>query len=144
MKIANNNTQIIASLREIRLVSAPVMSTSRTRTIRAVEIRSKSGISFEIVERLIFIGLIMAATPINRRMFMMLLPMTFPSSMSVFPEISEEMETANSGAPVPIATIVRPISCFETLKFEATDEAPETSQSAPLIRRMKPATSKMI
>ena len=112
--------------------------------MRAVEIKRSNGISLEIVDRLIFIGLIIAATPMSRRILIILLPMTFPSSMSVFPEISEEIETANSGAPVPIATIVRPISCFETLKFEAIDEAPETSQSAPLIRKMKPATSKMI
>ena len=69
---------------------------------------------------------------------MMLLPITLPRRMSVLPLISDENETASSGAPVPNATIVRPIKSLLTLKLEATDEAPSTSQSAPLMRKMKP------
>ena len=86
----------------------------------------------------------MAAIPIRRRMLIILLPMTLPRSISVVPEARDEIETASSGAPVPKATIVRPISCLLTLKCEATEEAPETSQSAPLIKRRKPIISKMI
>ena len=144
MKIANKSTQMIASLREIMFASAPAMLVSKTRTMRAVEIKSRSGSSFEMVDFLILIGLIRAATPISRSMFMILLPITFPRSMSVLPLMSEEIETASSGAPVPIATMVSPINCFDILKFEATDEAPDTSQSAPLIKRTKPMTSKVI
>ena len=70
---------------------------------------------------------------------MILLPMTLPSSKSVLPEMREEIETASSGAPVPIATIVRPMICFEILKFEAILEAPDTNISAPLMRKTKPA-----
>lgn len=79
-----------------------------------------------------------AAIPIKRRMFKILLPITFPSSMSVFPERIEERETANSGAPVPKAIIVRPINSLLTLKFEAVEEAPEIRTSAPLMRKIKP------
>lgn len=75
---------------------------------------------------------------------MMLLPMTLPRRMSVLPLISDEKETASSGAPVPKATIVRPMRSLLTLKLEATDEAPSTSQSAPLIRKTKPMTSSKI
>ena len=71
----------------------------------------------------------------------MLLPITLPRSMSVLPFMSEVIDTASSGAPVPKATMVRPTNCFDTLKCEATDEAPDTSQSAPLIRKTKPITS---
>ena len=74
----------------------------------------------------------------------MLLPMTLPSNISVLPLMRAEMETANSGAPVPKATMVRPTSCLLILQCEAIEEAPETSQSAPLIRRAKPTISRMI
>ncbi len=132
------------SLLVIALKALPVMLVSRNKTTRAVEISSNSGSSFEIVFLLILIGLIMAATPIRSRMFRMLLPMTLPSSMSVLPETSEEIETASSGAPVPKATIVRPINCLLTLKLQATEEAPDTSQLAPLMRRTKPVTRSKI
>ena len=58
--------------------------------------------------------------------------------------ISDEKETASSGAPVPKATMVRPMRSLLTLKLEATEEAPSTSQSAALIRSIKPIMSKMI
>jgi len=52
-----------------------------------------------------------------------LLPMTLPRSISVVPFMSEEIETANSGAPVPKAMMVRPMSILLTLKWDATEEA---------------------
>ena len=140
----NRSRQIIASLRENTLVTDSARGASSTRTIRAVEIKRSNGNSFETVSFWTLIGLMMAATPINNKILIMLLPMTLPSKMSVLPPIREEKETASSGAPVPKATIVRPISSFETLKFEATLDAPDTSQSAPLIKKMKPTMSKMI
>ncbi len=79
-----------------------------------------------------------AATPINNKTLMILLPMTLPMRMSVLPLIRDENETASSGAPVPNATMVRPMRSLLTLKLEATDEAPSTSQSAPLISKTKP------
>ena len=123
------------------LVVAPVILVSITSTMSAVEISKSKGSSLEMVLRLILIGLMTAAIPINRRMFRILLPMTLPRSISVLPLTREEIETASSGAPVPNATMVRPINCLETLKFDATEEAPETSQSAPLIKNTNPATS---
>ena len=75
---------------------------------------------------------------------MMLLPMTLPTRISVLPLMRDEKETASSGAPVPKATMVRPIKSLLTLKLEATEDAPSTSQSAPLIRSTKPSTSSAI
>ena len=132
--------QITASLRVMMFSAAPEMPSSRKRTTMAVEISKSMGSSFEMVDFWMRTGLMRAAMPIRSRILMILLPITLPSSMSVLPSIKEEIETASSGAPVPIATIVRPINCFDTLKFEATLEAPETNQSAPLIKRMKPTT----
>lgn len=144
MKMAKSRTQMIASPREKMLASAPAIPISRKSTTMAVEMRRSRGSSLLMVVFLILMGWMRAATPIKRRMLMMLLPMTLPRSMSVLPFMREEMETASSGAPVPKATMVRPINCFDTLKCEATDDEPDTSQSAPLMRKMKPMISSAI
>ena len=102
------------------------------------------GNSLLMVVFLILIGWMTAATPMRSRILIILLPMTLPRSISVLPLMSELIETANSGAPVPNATMVSPINCFDTLKCEATEDAPETSQSAPLMRRIKPTTKSVI
>ena len=135
---------MMASAREKVLAMVLEREVSRIRTIKAVEIRSRRGNSFDTVSFLTLIGRIMAAIPIRSRTLTMLLPMTLPMRISVFPPVSEEKETASSGAPVPKATIVRPIRSLLTLKLEATDEAPSTSQSAPLIKRVKPTISRTI
>ena len=142
--MANNNTQMIASPREKVLASAPAIPISRKRTTIAVEMSRSRGSSLLIVLFLILMGWMSAAIPISRRMLIILLPMTLPRSISVLPFMSEVIDTASSGAPVPKATMVRPTNCFDTLKCEATDDEPDTSQSAPLMRRTKPTTSKNI
>ena len=86
-------------------------------------------------------GRITAAIPIRSSTLMMLLPITLPTKISVLPLMSEEKETASSGAPVPKATMVRPINSLLTLKLEATEDAPSTNQSAPLISKTKPIMS---
>ena len=134
---------MMASAREKVLVMALERDVSRMRTIRAVEIRSKSGNSFDTVSFLTLMGRMTAAMPMSSSTLTMLLPMTLPIKISVLPPMSEEKDTASSGAPVPKATIVRPMRSLLTLKFEATDEAPSTSQSAPLIKSTKPIRSKI-
>ena len=127
-----------ASLREKTLVAASARVVSITRIMRAVEMRRSRGSSFDTVSFLTLMGRMRAATPMRRRTLMMLLPMTLPRRMSVLPLVSDEKETASSGAPVPKATMVRPMRSLLTLKLEATEEAPSTSQSAPLMRKTKP------
>ena len=134
---------MMASAREKVLAMVLEREVSRIRTIKAVEIRSKSGNSFDTVSFLTLMGRMTAAMPMSSSTLTMLLPMTLPIKISVLPPMSEEKDTASSGAPVPKATIVRPIRSLLTLKFEATDEAPSTSQSAPLIRSTKPIRSKI-
>ena len=130
----------MASAREKVLMMASERLTSSNNTMRAVEMSSSSGSSFETVSFLTLMGWMTAAMPIRSRTLMMLLPMTLPTRMSVLPLMREEKETASSGAPVPKATMVRPMRSLLTLKFEATEDAPSTNQSAPLMRRMKPIT----
>ncbi len=139
-----NSRQIIASARENVLIIASARLTSNNRTMSAVEIKSKRGSSLDTVSFLTLMGRMTAAIPIRSRTLMILLPMTLPTKISVLPLINEENETASSGAPVPKATIVRPISSLLTLKLDATEDAPSTSQSAPLINKTKPITSKAI
>ena len=122
-----------------------LMPESRRSVIIEAEISNKRGNSFEIVVLLIFMGgQTMAAMPTNKREFRMLLPITVAIKTSVFPEMREANETANSGALVPNATIVKPINCLGSLKFEAAEDAPSTNQSAPLIRITNPTIRSMI
>ena len=109
-----------------------------------VLIKITIGISFFIVLFLTITGLIKAQIPIIKRIFKILLPITFPSTISALLEIIDLTETANSGALVPKATIVRPISIFDNLKFCAKDAAPSTKTSAPLIKITKPTISNII
>lgn len=132
------------SARVIVLASAFMRTVSIKRTMSAVEMRRRSGSSFEMVSFLMRIGRMRAAIPMSSRILTMLLPMTLPRSISVVPFTREEMETASSGAPVPKATIVRPTSILLTLKWEATEEEASISQSAPLMRMMKPTRSNEI
>ena len=138
--MAKNSTQIRPSLLVIQFSLAPEMVVSRNKKTKPTVVSKRSGSSFEMVFLLILMGLIKAATPIKSIILIMLLPMTLPSNISVLPSIIEVIETASSGAPVPKATIVRPTSCLEILKLEATLEAPSTSQSAPLIKMTNPPT----
>ena len=128
----------------MELVAALARDISRNNTTRAVEMSKRMGSSFLTVFLLTVIGQIRAPTPISSSILMILLPMTLPSSMSVEPEARELIETASSGALVPNATMVRPIRVLETLKLVAIDEAPLTSQSAPLMRMAKPIIRRAI
>ncbi len=135
---------MIESARVKVLIAASERYKSSINTMRAVEISSSSGSSLDTVSRLILIGRIMAAMPISSNIFIILLPITLPIKISVLPLMSDENDTASSGAPVPKAMIVRPIKSLLTLKFDATDDAPSMSQSAPLIKITKPTISKTI
>ena len=139
-----NRRQIIASARENTLMVASARLTSRSRIIRAVEMSSNNGSSLDTVALVILIGLMTDAMPIKSSTLIILLPITLPIRISVLPLIMDEKETASSGAPVPKAIMVSPIRSFDTLKCEAVDEAPSTSQSAPLIKSMKPMINRMI
>ena len=78
------------------------------------------------------------------KMLVILLPITFPKTISELPLARALIETANSGALVPKATIVNPMSILGTLKFKAVEEAPSTKISAPLIRKIKPSINNKI
>ena len=68
----------------------------------------------------------------------------FPNTISECLSTDAIEFTTSSGADVPNATMVSPMTRSETLCFLASPEAPPTSQSAPLIKNTKPATIKKI
>ena len=83
-------------------------------------------------------GYINAVIPMIANELNMLLPTTFPMAMSAFPSMEDITLTTNSGALVPNATIVKPITREDMLKRRAILEAPSVSQSAPFTINIKP------
>ncbi len=71
----------------------------------------------------------------------MLLPITVPTATPRSPLSVPAMVVASSGADVPAATIVRPITDSAMPNSRATAIAPSTSQSAPTSVKAMPATS---
>ena len=112
--------------------------TSRSKITNIVEISIVKGNSFFTVSSFMEIGRITEATPKIKSIFKILLPITFPSTISELFDAKAFIETANSGADVPKAIIVRPINILDTLKFWAVDDAPSTKISAPLIKKTNP------
>ena len=65
-------------------------------------------------------------------------PITLLIAISLLPVSADVILTAASGALVPIATIVRPITTDGTRNNRATADAPSTKKSAPLINKTNP------
>lgn len=74
----------------------------------------------------------------------MLLPVTLAIAKSVLPFIVANKLTINSGAEVPNATIVRPTTSADTPNRNANEDAPETSQSAPLMSKKNPTKNRSV
>ena len=89
-------------------------------------------------------GVTKAATPRMKSTLKMLLPTTLPSARSAWPLKADITLTANSGALVPKATTVSPMTSGEIPHTAANREAPFTSHSALTTSRIKPSTSKPI
>jgi hypothetical protein len=62
----------------------------------------------------------------------MLEPMMLPTDISPWPDKVAFRLTTSSGALVPNATIVRPITRFDIFAFRANSELPLTNQPAPI------------
>ena len=77
------------------------------------------------------IGLIIAVPPKIKPRLKILDPTTFPIDISVWPVMAAFIVTANSGADVPKATTVSPITRSDIFKECAISAAASTSQSAP-------------
>ena len=85
----------------------------------------------------------MEATPKTNNILKIFEPMTFPKARSVLPRTALRIETTSSGEEEPKATTVRPITNGLILNLVEMEDAPSTSQSAPLIRMPNPITNNM-
>ena len=108
--------------------------TSLAQTNRTTEDRMQSGISFLSVFRVMTIGANKAVQPTIISVLNILLPTTLPMAMSALPLRAEDTLTVSSGAEVPNATIVSPITMEGIRRRLATEAAPSVSPLAP--RRM--------
>ena len=90
----------------------------------------------------------MAEMPRMRYRLKILEPMILPNTTSWVPSsviITPDMAfTTSSGAEVPMATTVKPITISETLNLLASDEAPSTRKSAPFMSNANPMAIKII
>jgi len=82
--------------------------------------------------------------PRIRAILNILLPMMFPKTTSLCPDMLEKIFTINSGADVPKATIVRPITISGTFALFAREAEPSTRKSAPFISKRKPPANTTI
>lgn len=80
------------------------------------------------------------ATPRMRRILAILLPSAFPMASPVFPLKLEMRLITSSGAEVPKATIVSPMTRLEIPYFFAIPADHSTSQSHHLMRRTNQST----
>lgn len=103
-----------------------------------------SGISFVNVPLVIVIGATTAVTPTIIKILKMLLPTTFPIESSALPLIADTILTVNSGAEVPKATIVRPITSDDMLNLLANAAAPSVKKLAPDRIKPKPTSKNKI
>ena len=77
------------------------------------------------------IGVMAAVMPRISPIFAMFDPMTLPSAIPSLPFIDDVTLTSSSGADVPNATIVIPMTIGDMLNLRAMAIPPSTSQSPP-------------
>ena len=89
-----------------------------------MDARMQRGISLSNVFLVRMMGAKKAVQPTIISVLNILLPTTLPIEISALPFRADEIDTANSGADVPKATTVKPITKSDTLSFLASDDAP--------------------
>ncbi len=86
----------------------------------------------------------MAEIPRIRSVFEIFDPIILPNAIPELPFMLASILTTNSGAEVPKATIVRPITKEEMPYFRAIEDDPSIITSAPLIKNTKPKINNII
>ena len=141
MKMAKKPNSIKPSVRLMTLLPAPSskISLAQTKSISAES--THKGISLANVPLPTGIGATMAVHPTIISVLNMLLPTTLPIASPALPLKEERKLMTNSGAEVPKATMVSPITRLEMLKRLATEAAPSVKAFAPQRMSNKPPTS---
>ena len=104
--------------------------------------RMTSGISLLIVPCPTCMGRTRAVHPIIINTLKILLPTTLPIAISALPCSEESTLITSSGAEVPKATMVNPITRSEIRKRLATEAAPSVSPFAPIKIKANPPINK--
>jgi len=120
------------------LILPPEKKVSNARNNNAKEAIRENGTSLYIVELFAWSGYTTAAAPRTSHVFAIFDPITFQRASSVCHFNAENTFTKSSGADVPKATIVRPITRGDIQSLLAIEDAPETRISAHLINTIKP------
>ena len=118
------------------------MVPSQPRTRRMAVMAIMKGVSTRMVDFATAMGTMTDAAPRMIRIFRMLEPTMLPMVMSALPFRAALMDTAASGALVPMATMVRPMTSWGMRSLAAMPDAPSTNQSAPFTSRPKPRASR--
>ena len=103
--------------------------------------RMLSGISLFKISRFVLNADKKAHTPTTTNPLKIFDPTTLLMAISLLPARAALMLTEASGALVPMATMVSPITTLGTFRIWAREELPSTKKSAPLIKRTNPTTS---
>ena len=117
-----------------------MLPSSNTMPIISNEAKNANGMSFFTVDSMMIIGATIAATPTMSIELKMLLPTTLPTAKSGVPFRADTKLTQNSGAEVPSATTVKPITISETFSRWAMATAPSVMRSAPHSTSITPTT----
>ena len=135
-KHSSNRPSVMLSM----FSSLPSRKTSLAQISRTMDERIHRGISRFSVLRVMAIGAKRAVQPTITRVLNVLLPTTLPMAMSALPLRAEDMLTVSSGAEVPKATMVSPMTMDGMWKRLATDAAPSVKPLAPKRMRSSPPT----
>ena len=144
MKIAKKQSKINPSERLMTLSMAPSKRISLAKNRRANDESITKGISLVNVPLPTTIGQVNAVQPTIIKILKRLLPTTLPIAKPALPCIAEVMLTTSSGADVPKATIVRPMTKSDILKRFARAEAPSVKAFAPYKIRTSPPINNKI
>jgi len=124
---ARNSTRVRTSSAPSRRPTVPLAASAQNSS----EIPSMKGISRRTIDARTRRGRNSAARARISPTFAMLLPTTFPTARSGVPLRAARRLTASSGADVPKATSVSPITSRETPSPSARRAEPRTKPSAP-------------
>ena len=111
---------------------------------KTTDARIHRGISLLNVPFVMLMGTIAAVQPTIIKVLNMLLPTTLPNAISALPFSAETILTVSSGADVPNATIVSPITRLDIWKRLAIEAAPSVRALAPINIRANPPMSRTI
>lgn len=143
MKIIKKHSKMIPSAQDSHELLAIANISSLITTASTSDPSNANGISFRTVPLDMERDLKHAVSPRIRRIFAMFDQTIFQSTSSLAPLKLPIMLTTNSGADVPNATIVNPITRSDIRSFFASDDAPSTKKSAHLMSMINPITIKI-